>query len=162
MPEWSMARRGPEPARVFRRLRDVFGGKRPGRSRENMSAEETFVPGRDPVAAGEALGLLTHEMGWREPLAEAQLLVSWREIVGDNIADHSQPVSVEKGVLTLSTDSSAWATQLRLMRHELLSTLGEKVSEIPISSIHVRGPGAPSWKSGPRSVPGRGPRDTYG
>ncbi|MDP4886606.1 MAG: DUF721 domain-containing protein, partial [Aquiluna sp.] len=24
------------------------------------------------------------------------------------------------------------------------------------------GPSAPSWKKGPRSVPGRGPRDTYG
>ncbi|PZQ74527.1 MAG: DUF721 domain-containing protein, partial [Cutibacterium acnes] len=23
-------------------------------------------------------------------------------------------------------------------------------------------PSAPSWKHGPRSVPGRGPRDTYG
>lgn len=158
-----MARESDEPLRVFRRLREVFGGKRPGRARrQSESEEEAFRPGRDPVGVGNALSALTNEMGWIEPLAEAQLVVSWREIVGDNIADHCQPVGVDQGVLTLSTDSSAWATQLRLMRHALLATLANKVPDVPIDSIHVRGPGKPSWKSGPRSVPGRGPRDTYG
>ena len=35
-------------------------------------------------------------------------------------------------------------------------------AEAGIESIRFLAPNAPSWKSGPRSVPGRGPRDTYG
>ena len=31
-----------------------------------------------------------------------------------------------------------------------------------IESVRFEGPNAPSWKRGPRTIPGRGPRDTYG
>jgi len=31
-----------------------------------------------------------------------------------------------------------------------------------VTRVLVVGPEAPNWKKGRRSVPGRGPRDTYG
>jgi predicted nucleic acid-binding Zn ribbon protein len=31
-----------------------------------------------------------------------------------------------------------------------------------IESVKFLGPDTPSWKRGPRTIPGRGPRDTYG
>jgi predicted nucleic acid-binding Zn ribbon protein len=31
-----------------------------------------------------------------------------------------------------------------------------------VTKLRIHGPAAPNWKKGPRSVPGRGPRDTYG
>ncbi|MDQ3454894.1 MAG: RNA-binding protein, partial [Actinomycetota bacterium] len=31
-----------------------------------------------------------------------------------------------------------------------------------VTKLRVHGPTAPSWQKGPRSVRGRGPRDTYG
>lgn len=159
--DFHLARISEEPSRVFRRLREVFGDKRPTR-RDRDIPDDAFQPGRDPLLAVGAFDQLTEEMGWIEPLAEAQLLVHWREIVGDNIADHATPLGVVDQTLTITTDSSAWATQLRLMRHELLVSLAEKVPEVTISQIVVKAPGGPTWKAGPRSVPGRGPRDTYG
>lgn len=150
-----------EPSNVFTRLRDVFGDRRP-RRRELSENDDAFQPGRDPLELGNAFDQLSEQMGWVESLAEAELLVHWRSVVGDNIADHATPLGVVDNTLTISTDSSAWATQLRLMRHELIVSLNEKLPELSIDSIVVKGPGAPSWKAGPRSVPGRGPRDTYG
>lgn len=150
-----------EPGNVFKRLRDVFGDRRP-RRRELSENEDAFQSGRDPLELGNAFDQLSEQMGWVESLAEAELLVHWRNVVGDNIADHATPVGVVDHTLTISTDSSAWATQLRLLRHELIVRLSEKLPELSIDSIVVKGPGAPSWKAGPRSVPGRGPRDTYG
>ncbi len=150
-----------EPSNVFTRLRDVFGDRRP-RRRELSENDDAFQPGRDPLELGNAFDQLSEQMGWVESLAEAELLVHWRSVVGDNIADHATPLGVVDNALTISTDSSAWATQLRLMRHELIVSLSEKLPELSIDSIVVKGPGAPSWKAGPRSVPGRGPRDTYG
>ena len=104
---------------------------------------------------------LSSEMGWTTSMAQASLVIDWPTIVGESIAEHADVQSVDQGVLTVVCDSSAWATQLRLMRHELLVRLSEQVPEAAIESIDVKAPGAPSWRKGPRSVPGRGPRDTY-
>ena len=139
----------------------MFGDRRPKR-RVSEDNEVAFTPGRDPHSLSGAFDQLSEEMGWRAPLAEADLLVRWREVVGDQIADHTTPLGIVDETLTIVTDSSAWATQLRLMRHEVLVKLAENMPELTINQISVKAPGAPSWKSGPRSVPGRGPRDTYG
>ena len=157
----NLARPSDEPKNVFARLRSVFGDRRPKR-RVSEDNEDAFTPGRDPHSLSGAFDQLSEEMGWRAPLAEADLLVRWREVVGDQIADHTTPLGIVDETLTIVTDSSAWATQLRLMRHEVLVKLAENMPELTINQISVKAPGAPSWKSGPRSVPGRGPRDTYG
>ena len=54
-------------------------------------------------------------MGWDSPLAQAELLADWPEIVGDETAAHAAPIGIEDGVLTVRCDSTAWATQLRRM-----------------------------------------------
>ena len=152
-----------EPALVFSRMRGVFSGSRRRALAEAESeGGSAFEPGRDPGSAGSALAELTGALGWTEPLAEARLYVEWDQLVGEGIADHARPVSLADGKLILQATSTAWATQLRLMRHDLLVALAEKLPEVPIDQLTVLAPGAPSWKSGPRAVPGRGPRDTYG
>ena len=156
-----LARESAEPAAVYRRLRSVFGDKRPS-GRRARDEDEPFQPGRDPLRVAGAIQTLTAEMGWTGPMAEANVAIEWRELVGENIADHSTVVSVSDGTLSVQCDSSAWATQLRLMRHDLLARIAEHIPEAKINSISVSGPGAPSWSKGGRSVPGRGPRDTYG
>lgn len=156
-----LARESAEASAVYRRLREVFGDKRP-RGRKVRAEDEPFRPGRDPLQVSGAMDTLTAEMGWTGPMAEANVAIEWRELVGENIADHSAVLSVADGTLNVQCDSSAWATQLRLMRHELLARIAEHIPEAKINSISVSGPSAPSWGKGARSVPGRGPRDTYG
>lgn len=70
--------------------------------------------------------------------------------------------SGQSGVLVLRADSTAWATQIKLLMPTLTQKLDDEVGQGRISEIKVLGPNAPSWKHGLRSVPGRGPRDTYG
>ena len=156
-----MARVSGEPARVYRHFREVFGDKRPRSKRAINSEDAPFSPGRDVLSVAGAMDSLSSEMGWTTSMAQASLVIDWPMIVGESIAEHTEVQSVDQGVLTVTCDSSAWATQLRLMRHELLVRLSEQVPEAAIESIEVRAPGAPSWRKGPRSVPGRGPRDTY-
>jgi predicted nucleic acid-binding Zn ribbon protein len=87
----------------------------------------------------------------------------WALVVGDDIAEHCVPEGFGDGVLTVRADSSAWATQLRLLAPTVLRRLNEEVGEGTVDSVVVRGPAAPSWRRGPRLAPGsRGPRDTYG
>lgn len=121
-----------------------------------------FDRGRDPLTAGQTLDGVLKQFRWEAQLAEADLFNRWAELVGEQNAANSQPETLVGGVLTIRCKSTAWATQLRLMHGVLLAKVTEAHPDLEITSLKLLGPDAPSWKKGPRSVPGRGPRDTYG
>ncbi len=153
---------------VFERFRRVFGDRTATsadarkRSRREPGTSSPFGAGRDPQGIAEVMDALTSRLGWNSPLAQSELLASWTELVGEETAQHSTPASIEEGKLTVSCDSTAWATQLRVMRTQILTRITQQFPDAGIDSIRFDGPGVPSWKRGPRSIPGRGPRDTYG
>lgn len=158
-----------EHVAVYLHFRRVFGDastrSATARKRKKNKKEATSVPfadGRDPHGLGDVLDGLTSKMGWTSPLARSDLLASWPEIVGTDTAEHSTPEGIVEGVLAISCDSTAWATQLRLMRSQITTTIALRFPDAGIESVRFDGPNAPSWKRGPRSIPGRGPRDTYG
>jgi predicted nucleic acid-binding Zn ribbon protein len=121
-----------------------------------------FSPGRDPRGLSTILGNLTREMGWTKPLAQSTMLEAWPDLVGPDIAAHARVAGVSDGVLTISCESTAWASALRLMSSDVLTKIATEHPESGVTAIRFLGPDAPSWKRGPKSVPGRGPRDTYG
>ena len=121
-----------------------------------------FGVGRDPRGIDVILDGLTNRLGWNSSLAKADLLASWTELAGAETALHSEPVGIEDGILTVRCDSTAWATQLRLMRGQITTSIAQRFPDAGIESVKFDGPNAPSWKRGTRSIPGRGPRDTYG
>ena len=86
----------------------------------------------------------------------------WPGAVGADVAAHCRPVKLENGELTVEAESTAWATQVRLLTPTLLRRLAEELGEGVVERVVVGGPTGPSWKKGMRRVPGRGPRDTYG
>jgi predicted nucleic acid-binding Zn ribbon protein len=157
-----------EATSVYRRLRAVFGN--PSLRSADARKRATRVPGdsapfgkgRDPEGLADVITSMTQSLGWSSPLARGELLTAWPDLVGADIAAHSEPAGIDEGVLTVQCDSTAWATQLRLMRADILTTILRQYPDADVTSIRFSGPGAPSWKRGPRSVPGRGPRDTYG
>jgi predicted nucleic acid-binding Zn ribbon protein len=159
-----------EHVAVYLRFRQVFGeaGSRSNDARKRLKSKKEggksvpFGDGRDPFGIDSVLDSLTNRLGWNSSLARADLLASWSEVAGDETAEHSTPVGIEDGVLTVSCDSTAWATQLRLMRGHITTQIALRYPDAGIQSVKFDGPNAPSWKRGLRSIPGRGPRDTYG
>ena len=151
----------PEARNVYQRLRTKFGGFR-GANKGATSGSEPFGAFRDPGSMADAFDELTSSMGLAPSLARAELAEHWADIVGDDVAAHALPTGFHEGALEIQCDSSAWATQLRLMKKNLLAALEERFPDAGVSEIVVKAPGAPSWKHGSRSVPGRGQRDTYG
>lgn len=117
---------------------------------------------RDPQPFGAATRDLAHSRGWSKQVAEGSVLGQWATVVGDQIADHAVPTGLRDGVLTVSAESTAWATQLRMVQAQLLAKIAAAVGDGVVTSMKIQGPVAPSWRKGNRSVPGRGPRDTYG
>jgi predicted nucleic acid-binding Zn ribbon protein len=117
---------------------------------------------RDPQPLDIAVDRLVGEHGWGEEIAVHGVIARWAQIVGPEIAAHVRTERYTNGELTVRADSTAWATQVRLLAPDLVRKLNSEIGDGNVTRVNVLGPHAPSWRKGPRSVPGRGPRDTYG
>lgn len=118
---------------------------------------------RDPQALDVSVDRLVSSHGWDLDLRVHAVFGRWAELVGAEVAAHSTPETFEDGRLVVRTDSTAWATQLRLLAPTVVRRLNEELGHGTVVHLQVLGPHGPSWKKGRLSVrDGRGPRDTYG
>jgi len=117
---------------------------------------------RDPQTLAAATRDLARARGWSGRVAQGTVLGQWRSVVGDQIAEHATPTALRDGVLSVSAESTAWATQLRMVQAQLLAKIAAAVGDGVVTSLRIVGPVAPSWRKGRYHVAGRGPRDTYG
>jgi predicted nucleic acid-binding Zn ribbon protein len=116
----------------------------------------------DPELLGETLSRLLVERGWDVPAAVAGVTERWAEIAGAELADHCRPEKFDAGVLNLVAESTAWATQVRLLVPRLHQRIDDVIGGGVVTRIEVRGPSGPDWRRGALRVRGPGPRDTYG
>ena len=116
----------------------------------------------DPQPLARLVDSLVETQDWTEHTKVGAVFGRWSVLVGPEIAAHCAPQTLTEGELLVVAESTAWATQLRLLAPTILAKLHATVGGDVVSRLRVVGPTAPSWKKGPRSVRGRGPRDTYG
>ncbi len=116
----------------------------------------------DPQRLGSLVDSLVSEQDWTRQTLVGQVFGRWEALVGSDIAEHCRPQTLTEGELLVVAESTAWATQLRLLAPTILGRLRAQVGGDVVTRLRVVGPTAPSWSKGPRSVRGRGPRDTYG
>jgi predicted nucleic acid-binding Zn ribbon protein len=121
--------------------------------------------GRDPLPLGAAISRLITERGWEAPAAVGGVMGRWPQLVGPEVAQHCAPERYDEDActLTVSCDSTAWATQLRLLAPTLVARLNADLGHGTVKLIKVLGPAAPARTYGRLRAPGsRGPGDTYG
>ncbi len=125
--------------------------------------DESRTRNEDPLALTNILKEFVDLRDWQKGLAEGTLFTEWSSIVGGDISANATPVSLVDGRLTIQTRSTAWATQLNLIKGDLLAQVSSSAPGALVEEIVVIGPHAPSWKRGLRTIRGaQGPRDTYG
>lgn len=117
---------------------------------------------RDPRLLGGEVDRLLNSRGWDADVQVGAVIGRWPTIVGAEVAQHVQPLGFDGTVLTVQADSTAWATQMKLLSSSVLTRIEAEVGAGVVTAITVRGPAAPSWRKGRLRAPGRGPRDTYG
>ena len=64
------------------------------------------------------MGRIVEDHGWDLNLRVQGVFARWAEIVGAEIAEHTTPETFADGRLVVRTDSTAWATQLKLLAPE--------------------------------------------
>ncbi len=116
----------------------------------------------DPQPLGMAIEGLLDDQGWRTSAAVGSVFGRWEQIVGDALAAHTRPGGFTDGELLVIADSTAWATQVRLLRAQLIRRLNSELGEGTVTGVKVRGPMPPRQRGQWRVRDTRGPRDDYG
>jgi hypothetical protein len=127
------------------------GGSRAGRGRRD-----------DPQPLSMAIEGLLDDQGWRTPAAVGSVFGRWEQIVGEALAAHTRPGGFTDGELLVIADSTAWATQVRLLRAQLIRRLNSELGNGTVTGVKVRGPMPPQQRGQWRVRDTRGPRDDYG
>jgi predicted nucleic acid-binding Zn ribbon protein len=165
-----LVRRTLEEAREAARSqgKDVGRGRRASVARRvtGTGSRRTWSgPGpdrRDPQPLAAATRDLARTRGWSARVSEGTIFGQWPSVAGQHIADHATPIGLHDGVLNVSAESTAWATQLRIVQAQLIAKIAAAVGDGVVTALKITGPTAPSWRKGPLHIAGRGPRDTYG
>ena len=132
-------------ARKAARAKGFRPGSRPMRKRRPLGEQDHNLAGsgRDPSLLGDQMDRLLVDRGWKVDVAVGAVMGRWATIVGTDVASHCTPVTFGDGVLTVRADSTAWATQLRLMSSSILGRLEAEVGKDTVVELRVQGPSAP-------------------
>jgi Dna[CI] antecedent, DciA len=134
---------------------ELAGAAPPGLARGRVRRD-------DPQLLGQAIGGLLDQQGWQQRAAIGSVFGRWAEIVGRDLAAHTQPDAFADGELAVIADSTAWATQVRLLAPQLVRRLNAELGDGTVRRVKVRGPAPPRQRGGWRVPGSRGPGDTYG
>jgi len=93
----------------------------------------------------EALPGLLARCNLDRVVKEQQAVAVWPAVVGEKIAPHTRPVSVEAGLLVVAVDSPGWATQLTFLKPQILTKLQRRVGKGMVTDLRfVLSSGRPS------------------
>jgi predicted nucleic acid-binding Zn ribbon protein len=108
----------------------------------------------DPQPLSSAIDGLLTDHGWRTAAKVGSVFGRWDQIVGDSLAAHTRPDRFGDGELVVIADSTAWATQVRLLAANLVRRLNEELGNGTVKRVVVRGP-TPPRQAGAWRVRGR-------
>ncbi|MFH0882410.1 MAG: DUF721 domain-containing protein [bacterium] len=74
-----------------------------------------------------------------EKLGEAEVFTRWAELVGEAVAQQTEPIRLEKGRLVVRVKTSTWRHQLLFMRRELIATMNGRIGHKVIREIVFTG-----------------------
>jgi predicted nucleic acid-binding Zn ribbon protein len=106
----------------------------PPRRRERRPGMRPFPYVTLAAALQKALG----HGALKKHLEVAQIAAAWEALAGEVLAQHVQPVELEKGVLTLQADSSVWRQQVSFMRQELLQKIRDHFKDNLVRSLRLK------------------------
>ncbi len=66
------------------------------------------------------------------------LFRGWRQIVGDQIADHAEPVDIRGSALIVEADHPGWVQMVMMSQSRILEQLKQHYPELAITGLHIR------------------------
>jgi predicted nucleic acid-binding Zn ribbon protein len=90
---------------------------------------------KDMVPFKTALEEFFKEKKWSKKIKGYQIISNWKNLVGKEIAQSSQPIKIQDKCLFLAVKSNVWANELNLRKGELIEKINQEAGEKIISNI---------------------------
>jgi predicted nucleic acid-binding Zn ribbon protein len=86
----------------------------------------------------QSLEALLDDLGSAPVRATSSLVNRWAEVVGPELADHTEPVGVREGTLVVHADDPAYGERLAWDERRLLGRLASVLGEGVVTRVQVR------------------------
>ncbi len=103
-----------------------------------MSSEPRHRRDSEPRPLDGSLEALSKRFGLDGARGLGRLFSGWSEIVGEPMAEHVQPVRIDRTALVVTVDHPAWATQVRRLGDTLLDRAAEYAGVERPARLEVR------------------------
>jgi len=90
-----------------------------------------------PRRIADSLPGVTRRIGGADGAAFVVLASGWPKIVGPAVADHSRPLRLSGGTLTIAVDQAGWATELTYLEASLRGRLDDAVGPGVVTRLTV-------------------------
>jgi hypothetical protein len=113
----------------------VNGGIREEILREWRGCDEVTDLNEGIHSADKFITAILRSAGLEDGLNEDQVRSAWKELAGDFIASHTEPISVKSGHLVLRVTQPAMRFHLEQMKPMLLTRIRARLGENRIKSV---------------------------
>ena len=91
-----------------------------------------------PFAISEVLAQLLEQHGMGQRRRVLELAAAWRDVVGDSLARHCEPLKLRGRVLEVIVEHSVWMQQLQLRKPHIIAAVNRYVQGELIDDIFWR------------------------
>ncbi len=99
-----------------------------------MSASRT----KTPQLLGNSIAAFLKSKGIERKVKEAEIIVRWPELVGENVASATTPEKVEKQILHVKVKNSSWRHELIYLKGHILSKVEIEIGQGIINDIWIK------------------------
>ena len=82
-----------------------------------------------------ALKKLVKKQGMEKELNQQKAIDVWGKVVGKKIKEHTEPIEVRHGVLTVKTSSPVWRQELQFQKGKIIESINKKLIKTNIKDI---------------------------
>tara|TARA_B100000989_G_scaffold72423_1_gene50819 strand:- start:431 stop:706 length:276 start_codon:yes stop_codon:yes gene_type:complete len=82
-----------------------------------------------------ALKKLVKKQGMEKELNQQKAIDVWGKVVGKKIKEHTEPIEVRYGVLTVKTSSPVWRQELQFQKDKIVESINKKLIKANIKDI---------------------------
>ena len=82
-----------------------------------------------------ALKKLLKKQGMEKEINQQKATDVWGKAVGKKIKEHTEPVDVRFGILTVKTSSPVWRQELQFQKKNIVNSINKKLKKTTIKDI---------------------------
>ena len=92
---------------------------------------------RGPVPLGGGLDAVVRRLGGGHAVTMIRVVEQWPAIIGEDLADATTPVRIDKGCLTVATVDAACTTEIRFRQQQVCRRIAELCGDHGVERLRV-------------------------